>query len=286
MCPHHPESPSHLPPHPTHPGPNKHFAQPKNVLCNTALFRRQRICLKWGSPGFDPWVGKIPWRRAWQPTPVFLPRKSYGQRSLVGYSPWGSQSVGHNWTTDTHNIVNQLYFNFLKKKGNYIPFYMVWHSISETLLQGQWGGVFCGGGETGLAYKIRRQRPLGTLRSCLIAFLYCLHHQIGRERKAWIIKDVLGLDHLGEAVLCTSGVCKINKAKTKQSLMVVNEKYIQGPKFNWLPAWLSILFMLKQFYVPYLIFLARKYKFYRFKHCKSQPLLGLDVGQCQREAVI
>ena len=38
---------------------------------------------------FDPWVGKIPWRRAWQPTPVFLPGESHGQRSLVGYSPWG-----------------------------------------------------------------------------------------------------------------------------------------------------------------------------------------------------
>ena len=37
--------------------------------------------------GFDPWVGKIPWRRKWQPTPVFLPGKSHGQRSLVG--PWG-----------------------------------------------------------------------------------------------------------------------------------------------------------------------------------------------------
>ena len=36
---------------------------------------------------FDPWVGKIPWRRAWQLTPVFLPRESHGQRSLVGYSP-------------------------------------------------------------------------------------------------------------------------------------------------------------------------------------------------------
>ena len=35
--------------------------------------------------GFDPWVGKIPWRRAWQPTPVFLPAESHGQRSLVGY---------------------------------------------------------------------------------------------------------------------------------------------------------------------------------------------------------
>ena len=38
-------------------------------------------------PGFDPWVGKIPWRRKWQPTPVFLPGKSHGWRSLEGYSP-------------------------------------------------------------------------------------------------------------------------------------------------------------------------------------------------------
>ena len=37
--------------------------------------------------GFNPWVGKIPWRRKWQPTPVFLPGESHGQRSLAGYSP-------------------------------------------------------------------------------------------------------------------------------------------------------------------------------------------------------
>ena len=46
-------------------------------------------CRGWKSLGFDPWVGKIPWRRAWQPTLVFLPGESHGQRSLVGYSPWG-----------------------------------------------------------------------------------------------------------------------------------------------------------------------------------------------------
>ena len=40
-------------------------------------------------PGFSPWVGKIPLRREWLPTPVFLPGKSHGQRSLGGYSPWG-----------------------------------------------------------------------------------------------------------------------------------------------------------------------------------------------------
>ena len=40
-------------------------------------------------PGFDPWVGKILWRRAWQSTPVFMPGESHGQKSLVGYSPRG-----------------------------------------------------------------------------------------------------------------------------------------------------------------------------------------------------
>ena len=39
--------------------------------------------------GFDPWVRKIPWRREWQPTPIFLPGRSHGQRNLEGYSPWG-----------------------------------------------------------------------------------------------------------------------------------------------------------------------------------------------------
>ena len=42
---------------------------------------------------FDPWVGKIPWRRAWQPTPVCLPGESHGRRSLEGYSPWSRSKV-------------------------------------------------------------------------------------------------------------------------------------------------------------------------------------------------
>ena len=39
---------------------------------------------------FNPWVGKIPWRRKWQPTPVFLPGESHGQRSLLGLHSKGS----------------------------------------------------------------------------------------------------------------------------------------------------------------------------------------------------
>ena len=37
----------------------------------------------------NPWIGKIPWRRKWKPTLVFLPGESHGQRSLAAYSPWG-----------------------------------------------------------------------------------------------------------------------------------------------------------------------------------------------------
>ena len=45
---------------------------------------------------FNPWVWKIPWKRAWQSTPVFLPEESHGQRSLVVYNPWGHR-VTHAW---------------------------------------------------------------------------------------------------------------------------------------------------------------------------------------------
>ena len=48
---------------------------------------------------FDPWVRKFPWRRRWQPTPVFLPGKPHGQRSLVGYRPWSHKRVGHDLAT-------------------------------------------------------------------------------------------------------------------------------------------------------------------------------------------
>jgi len=55
------------------------------------------ICLQCGRPGFDPWDGKIPWGRKQQPTPVFLPGESHGERSLAGYSP---QALKHLDTTE------------------------------------------------------------------------------------------------------------------------------------------------------------------------------------------
>ena len=67
----------------------------------------ESVCLQCRRHGFHPWVGKIPWRRQWQPTPVILPGKFHGWRSLVG--SMGSQRVRHNWATS-------LSFHFLWNK--------------------------------------------------------------------------------------------------------------------------------------------------------------------------
>ena len=86
--------------------------------------RGESICLPCRTPGFNPWVGKIPWRRKWQPTPVFLPGESHGQRSLVGYSPQGHKELDtteqlhftkqlHTYITQTKFPVCNMYMDFL-----------------------------------------------------------------------------------------------------------------------------------------------------------------------------
>ena len=137
--------------------------------CKGAPEAQSVVCLQCGRPGFDLWVGKIPWKRKWQPTPVFLPGESHGWRSLAGYSPGGCTesdtserlhfhflllyiewinnrvllySRGNGiqypiinimeknikiidaynritllYSRDWHNIVNQLYFNKMKKES-------------------------------------------------------------------------------------------------------------------------------------------------------------------------
>ena len=68
-------------------------------------------CRRWQVQGFHPWVVKIPWGRAWQPTPVFLPAESHGQRSLVGYSPWGHRESDTTEATEhAHACSPPLYF--------------------------------------------------------------------------------------------------------------------------------------------------------------------------------
>ena len=65
---------------------------------------------------FSPWVRKISWRRKWQPTPVFLPGKSHGQRSLAGYSPRVTES---DMTEHTRDLAYDLKVkNFLVTQVN------------------------------------------------------------------------------------------------------------------------------------------------------------------------
>ena len=54
---------------------------------------------------FEPWVRKIPWRRKWRPTPVFLPRRSHGQRSLAGYSPGDPKQLDTAEQLNNNNLV-------------------------------------------------------------------------------------------------------------------------------------------------------------------------------------
>ena len=75
----------------------------KESACQCKRHRRCR---------FEPWVRKVPWRRKWQPTLVFLPVKSHGPRSLVGYSPWGCKES--NTTKATYHL--RTYTKFLLKK--------------------------------------------------------------------------------------------------------------------------------------------------------------------------
>ena len=89
-----------------------------------SIYQQCRICRRWK---FDPWVRKIPWRRKWQPTPVFLPGKFHGQGSLTVYSV-GSQRIGHN---QAHTC--NMYGNHwgVGGSGEYRPTTMDWYIFAH-----------------------------------------------------------------------------------------------------------------------------------------------------------
>ena len=100
--------------------------------------RQERICLQCRRPGFDLWVRKTPWRQKWLPTPVFLPGKSHGQRSLVGCSLWGrKESHMTEWLTKlpgSHRPVALLWGD-----GN-TPLEVRWRQILRLWGGHRWGG--------------------------------------------------------------------------------------------------------------------------------------------------
>ena len=86
--------------------------------------RKQTLCLQCKKPSFDPWIRKIPWRRAWLPTPVLLPGESHGQKSLAGYSPRNHKELDTTKQlthTCTYIICSGLKFSYFRKSLGGIP---------------------------------------------------------------------------------------------------------------------------------------------------------------------
>ena len=97
-----------------------------------------RVCLqcrRHRRRGFSPWVGKIRWRREWQPTPVYLPGESFGQRSLVSSSPWGYKEWDMTeWLTPLHVCLPVLPTCELFEVGRHI---CMFHHCTPTSRTGQ-----------------------------------------------------------------------------------------------------------------------------------------------------
>ena len=79
------------------------------------MAQRVKCLLQCKRLGFDPWFRKIPWRKKWQPTPVFLPGKFCGQRSLVGYGSWGCKELDMTERTQ-HTLSKQRQYQ-LESRG-------------------------------------------------------------------------------------------------------------------------------------------------------------------------
>ena len=96
----------------------------KEFACQSRRHKRWRL---------DPWVEKIPWRKKRHPTPVFLPGKSHGQRSLVGYSPVGCKKLDMTEREHTHRAIRKP----LKQKGQQLRTHGVtsvnWAPVSSLL---------------------------------------------------------------------------------------------------------------------------------------------------------
>ena len=88
------------------------------------------VNISWLRCGFDPWVGKVPWRRKWQPAPISLPRESHGWRSLADWSPWGCKELD---TTEWHTQVNNKSHLILSGLIASYLLVLIWESLSTSL---------------------------------------------------------------------------------------------------------------------------------------------------------
>ena len=144
------------------------------LLYNPWCLRWQSVCLQCGRPGFNPWVGKIPWERKWQPTPVLLPGKSRGRRILEGYSPWGCKES---------DMTEWLHFHFLQCLYFSFTYFTLYGTLSRTpglsssLYEATRSGFHC------LSYSLTHHSHPPPLIHPAIAFL--LLYQV-----CWKVRDL------------------------------------------------------------------------------------------------
>ena len=117
--------------------------------------------------GFNPWVGEIPCRKEWLPTPVLLPGEFLGQWSLVGYSPWGHKELDTTGQLSTHT---------------HSQTHLFIHSFSHVFISALTEGHLFDSFDNNsilwfliLMIKQKQIRPMGALLSCLLCFLTCFH---------------------------------------------------------------------------------------------------------------
>ena len=99
------------------------------LLCLQVVLSDKESTFQCMGHGFDPWVGKIPWRRAWQPTPVFLPGESHGERSLAGYSWWDLKE-----SETTERLNNDIYIHTFSQ-NIYVSMYLCMHVTTYIILK-------------------------------------------------------------------------------------------------------------------------------------------------------
>ena len=129
--------------------------------------------LKCKRPGFDPWVKNIPWRREWQPTPVFLPGEFHGQRSLAGYSTCGHKDWATNKQLFGVGNGNPLQYSSLKNSMDREAWRATVHGItkSQTELSANTHTI------NFLKWVLEKQKvirkPLWMMKKTFLVNLYC-----------------------------------------------------------------------------------------------------------------
>ena len=116
----------------------------------TCQCRRFRRC------GVDPWVKKSPWRRKWQPSPVFLPEKSHGQRSLVDLSLWcHKESDTTEWLNNNNNKIH-----YWSGEGNGNP--VQYSCLKNSMDRGTWQATVHSVAKRNHRNDLARMHPLVT----------------------------------------------------------------------------------------------------------------------------